>query len=66
MGVSRSLKLDATAMLGIQADTPLEVSVLPSGLHLARADGGIGPEKLDAILSDIRAQYGPALKRLAE
>ncbi|MBA5868024.1 MAG: AbrB/MazE/SpoVT family DNA-binding domain-containing protein [Nitrospira sp. CR1.3] len=52
--------------LGITEETPLQVTVNGNALVVTPANVGVGPERMKSIIKEIRKQYGPMLKRLAD
>ncbi len=67
-GNSRALVIDKTTMelLGIEADTPLQLTISGNSLIVTPAAMGVGKEKIDAVLEQLRPEYGDMLRRLAE
>jgi len=67
-GNSMALVIEKPIMeaLGIQADTPLHVTLTGHTLMVTPAHVGVSPERLQAVIKDLRPRYGPMLKRLAE
>lgn len=67
-GNSHALIIDKTLMeqLGITPETPLQLTVTGDGLNVRAANVGIGDEEVTRLMEQVRAQYGDALRRLAE
>lgn len=67
-GNSHALIIDKTLMeqLGITPDTPLQLTVTGDGLNVRAANVGIGDQEVARLMEQVRAQYGDALRRLAE
>ncbi|MBM4124278.1 MAG: AbrB/MazE/SpoVT family DNA-binding domain-containing protein [Nitrospira sp.] len=67
-GNSMALVIEKPMMeaLGIDEQTPLQVTVSGNALVVTPANVGIGPERMKEIIKDIRKRYGPMLKRLAD
>ncbi|BCA56612.1 AbrB family transcriptional regulator [Nitrospira sp. KM1] len=67
-GNSMALVIEKPMMeaLGIQEDTPLQITLSGNALVITPANVGVGPEHMKQILKDLRKRYGPMLKRLAD
>lgn len=67
-GNSMALVIEKPLMeaLGIQADTPLQVTMNGNTLMVAPTNVGVPPERLKRVIKDLRKRYGPMLKRLAD
>lgn len=66
-GNSHALVIDKTLMdaMGIQPDTPLQVTVSGGSLIVAPADVGLGRESVEGAVRRLRRRYGGMLQRLA-
>lgn len=67
-GNSQALPVDKATMeaMGIDVDTPLQVTINGNTMIVAPANVGIGPEAVSKSLKKMRRRYGNALKELAE
>ena len=67
-GNSHALVIDKTLMetLGIEADTPLQVTVSGQCLVVTPANVGLGKDKVKASIKRLRPRYGRMLRNLAE
>ncbi|MFA9478391.1 AbrB/MazE/SpoVT family DNA-binding domain-containing protein [Phycisphaerales bacterium AB-hyl4] len=67
-GNSQALVIDRSMMeaLGINEDTPLQVSVRDGSLVVTPAEVGIEPEQFEASLNKVMRRYDGMLKRLAQ
>jgi antitoxin component of MazEF toxin-antitoxin module len=67
-GNSMALVIEKPMMeaLGITEETPLQVTVSGNALVVTPANVGVGPERMKAVIKEIRKRYGPMLKRLAD
>jgi len=67
-GNSQALVIDKPLMeaLGIESDTPLQVTVSGNSLIVTPANVGVGPEEVSRALEKLRPRYGEMLQRLAE
>ena len=67
-GNSMALVIEKPMMeaLGITEETPLQITVNGNALVVTPANVGIGPERMKAVIKEIRKRYGPMLKRLAD
>ncbi len=67
-GNSMALVIEKPMMeaLGITEETPLQVTVNGNALVVTPANAGVGPERMKAVIKEIRKRYGPMLKRLAD
>lgn len=67
-GNSQALVVEKALLdaLGIDADTPLQVTVSGNSLVVTPVHVGLGPEEVAASIARLRPRYGEMLKRLAE
>ncbi len=67
-GNGQALPIDKTMMdaMGIDLDTPLEVTLTANTLIVTPVHVGLPKKKIDASLRKMRRRYGKALKKLAE
>lgn len=67
-GNSHALVIDKALMeaMGIDADSPLEVTVSGNSLILTPVHVGIGRDRVAKEIDELRPRYGEMLKRLAE
>lgn len=67
-GNSMALVIEKPMMeaLGITEETPLQLTVNGNALVVTPANVGVGPERMKAVIKQIRKRYGPMLKRLAD
>lgn len=67
-GNSHALVIDKALMeaMGIDADSPLQVTVSGNSLVVSPVHVGIGRERVAQEIEDLRPRYGEMLKRLAE
>ncbi|EMG36440.1 hypothetical protein PCS_02945 [Desulfocurvibacter africanus PCS] len=67
-GNSQALVIDKTIMeaIGIDADTPLAITIKGNQLIVTPANVGIGQEKVREIMAGLRPRYGQMLKNLAK
>jgi len=67
-GNSQALVIDKALMdaLGIQADTPLQVTVTGNTLIVTPVNVGLGREAVAQSVKKLRRRYGQMLKNLAE
>jgi antitoxin component of MazEF toxin-antitoxin module len=67
-GNSHALVIEKGLMetLGIEADTPLQVTVSGQSLIVTPANVGIGKDKVKASIKRLRPRYGRMLRNLAE
>jgi antitoxin component of MazEF toxin-antitoxin module len=67
-GNSMALVIEKPMMeaLGITEETPLQLTVNGNALVITPANVGVGPERMNAVIKEIRKRYGPMLKRLAD
>ena len=67
-GNSHALVIDRALMeaTGIEADSPLEVTVSGNSLIVTPVHAGLGRERIARELEELRPRYGEMLKRLAE
>lgn len=67
-GNSQALVIDRTLMeaLGIDSDTPLQITVSGNSLIVTPVHVGIGREQVQEAMDRLRPRYGEMLKRLAE
>ena len=67
-GNSMALVIEEPMMeaLGIEEDTPLQVTVNGNALVITPANVGVGPKRMKHAIKELRKRYGPMLKRLAD
>jgi len=67
-GNGQVLPFDKATMeaMGIDLDTPLQVTVSGNSLVVTPVHVGVSAEELEASLGKMREQYGNALKNLAK
>ena len=67
-GNSMALVIEKPIMeaLGIQADTPLQVTLNGNTLMITPTHVGVGQERVKQVLKKMRRRYGAMLKRLAD
>ena len=67
-GNSQALPVDKATMeaMGIDLDTPLQVTVDGNTMIVTPANVGVGREAVAKSLKKMRRRYGRALKRLAK
>jgi antitoxin component of MazEF toxin-antitoxin module len=67
-GNSHALVIDKTLMeaMGIDAESPLEVTVSGNSLILTPVHVGLGRDRIAKEIGELRPRYGDMLKRLAE
>lgn len=67
-GNSQALVIDKTLMetLGIDADSPLQLTVSGNSLIVTPVHVGIGRQAINEAIDELRPEYGEMLKRLAE
>jgi len=67
-GNSQALVIEKALMdaLGIQGDTPLQISVSGNSLIVTPVNVGVGRETVAESIKKLRPRYGPMLKNLAE
>ncbi len=67
-GNSQALVIEKPLMeaLGIESDTPLQITVSGNSLVVTPVHVGIGRERVGEILDKLRPRYGDMLHRLAE
>lgn len=67
-GNSHALVIDKALMeaMGIDADSPLEVTVSGNSLILTPVHVGVGRDRIAKEIEELRPRYGDMLKRLAE
>ena len=67
-GNSQALVIDKPLMeaLGIESDTPLQVTVSGNSLVVTPVHVGIGRERVGEIIEKLRPEYGDMLRHLAE
>ncbi len=67
-GNSQALVIDKALMeaLGIDHDSPLQITVSGNSLIVTPVDVGIGREKVAEALEQLRPAYGDMLQRLAD
>ena len=67
-GNSQALVIEKPLMeaLGIELDSPLQITVSGNSLVVTPVHVGIGREKVGEIIDKLRPRYGDMLQRLAE
>jgi antitoxin component of MazEF toxin-antitoxin module len=67
-GNSHALVIDRALMeaVGIDADSPLEVTVSGNSLIVTPVHVGLGRDRIAKEIEELRPRYGDVLKRLAE
>ena len=67
-GNSHALVIDKALMeaMGITPDSELQVTLNGSSLQVTPANVGVGEERVDEIMRDLRPKYDQMLKNLAE
>jgi len=67
-GNSQALVIDKALMeaLGIEGDTPLQVTVSGNSLIVTPVSVGVGKQEITEALEKLRPRYGEMLQRLAE
>ena len=67
-GNSQALVIEKPLMeaLGIDLDSPLQITISGNSLVVTPAHVGIGREKVGEIIDKLRPRYGDMLQRLAE
>lgn len=67
-GNSHALVIDKALMeaIGITPDSELQVTVNGSSLTISPANVGLGAERVDEIMKELRPTYDQMLKNLAE
>ena len=67
-GNSQALVIDKPLMeaVGIQADTPLQVTVSGNSLIITPVHVGVGRERVTELIDELRPTYGGMLERLAK
>jgi antitoxin component of MazEF toxin-antitoxin module len=67
-GNSMALVIEKPMMeaLGINEQTPLQVTVSGNALVVTPANVGVGSERMKPVVKELRKRYGPMLKRLAD
>ncbi len=67
-GNSHALVIDKALMeaIGITPDSELQVTVNGSSLTISPANVGLGAERVDEIMNELRPTYDQMLKNLAE
>jgi antitoxin component of MazEF toxin-antitoxin module len=68
LGNTRALVIDKTLMesMGIDEDTPLQLTLSGNTLIVTPANVGLGRERVEALMGEVRAEFGDALKNLAK
>ncbi len=66
-GNSQALVIEKALMeaIGIQVDTPLQITVSGNSLIVTPAHVGIGREQVTEAIDKLRPRYGAMLERLA-
>lgn len=67
-GNSQALVIDKTLMetLGIDAESPLQLTISGNSLIVTPVNVGIGRQAVDQMIDELRPEYGEMLQRLAE
>jgi antitoxin component of MazEF toxin-antitoxin module len=67
-GNSQALVIEKPLMeaLGIDADTPLQITVSGNSLVITPVHVGIGADKVREAIETLRPEYGAMLQRLAK
>lgn len=67
-GNSQALPIDKALMeaLGIQLDTPLQITVSGNSLIVTPVPIGLGRKRVAEAIEKLRPRYGEMLQRLAE
>jgi antitoxin component of MazEF toxin-antitoxin module len=67
-GNGQALPIDKSTMeaMGIDLDTPLEVTLTANTLVVTPVHVGVPRQKLDASIRKMRRRYGKALRNLAK
>ena len=67
-GNSQALPVDKATMeaLGIDLETPLQVTIHGDSLVVTPAAVGLGPERIRKSLAKMRRRYGRTLRALAQ
>lgn len=67
-GNSQALVIEKSILdaMGIDADTPLQVTVSGQALIVTPINVGVGPDSVSASVRKLRKRYSKTLKRLAE
>lgn len=67
-GNSQALVIEKALMeaLGIESDTPLQLTVSGNSLIVTPANVGLGRDEVSKALEKLRPRYGDMLQRLAE
>ena len=68
LGNTRALVIDKTLMesMGIDEDTPLQLTLSGNTLIVTPVNVGLGRERVQALMGEVRAEFGDALKNLAK
>ncbi len=67
-GNSHALVIEKALMdqLGIDPDTPVQLTVTGRTLTITPANVGLGDERVAELMDQVRARYGKALRKLAK
>lgn len=67
-GNSQALPVDKAMMeaMGIESDTPLQVTISGNTMIVTPANVGVGSETVNKSLKKMRRRYSQTLKRLAK
>jgi antitoxin component of MazEF toxin-antitoxin module len=67
-GNSQALVIDRALMesLGIEVDTPLQLTVSGNSLIVTPVHVGLGRQQVEEAVAKLRPRYGTMLRRLAE
>jgi antitoxin component of MazEF toxin-antitoxin module len=68
LGNTRALVIDKPLMeaMGIDEDTPLQVTLSGNTLTVTPANVGLGRERVQGLMAEVRAEFGDALRNLAK
>ena len=67
-GNSQALVIEKTILdaMGVDKDTPLQLTISGNSLVITPANVGVGPEAVAKSIKKLRPKYGKMLKHLAE
>lgn len=68
VGNSHALVIDKALMeaIGIQGDTPLQITIKGNSMIITPANVGLGKERVDELLKELRPKYRQMLENLAQ
>lgn len=68
LGNTRALVIDKPLMeaMGIDENTPLQVTLSGNTLTVTPANVGLGRERVEGLMAEVRAEFGSALQNLAK